>query len=237
MTSVSDPALRASPHRERERKYVWPADGRPGRSDPGDRSPNADLEFVRAGRVEAVRERDAYRLDATYYDTADLRLAEHHVTLRRRVGDDDPGWHLKVPLGDHDRLEVRLRDDRPSEEVPAQLVDAVGALRLGEPLVAVAEISSIRREQHLLDPDGVELAVVAHDQVRSTRRPGPTSEVDWSELEVELTDGDESDLKTTDALLLDQGMVPAPWWSKLAHALAEDGEPVGSPDVDPLSRR
>jgi len=38
-------------------------------------------------------------LDATYYDTEDLRLARAHITLRRRVGGSDAGWHLKLPAG------------------------------------------------------------------------------------------------------------------------------------------
>ena len=33
-------------------------------------------------------------LDATYYDTPDLRLVTAGITLRRRSGGDDEGWHL-----------------------------------------------------------------------------------------------------------------------------------------------
>ena len=39
------------------------------------------------------------QLDAVYFDTADLRLARAGITLRRREGGCDPGWHLKLPLG------------------------------------------------------------------------------------------------------------------------------------------
>src|SRR3954449_1395218 len=39
------------------------------------------------------------RLEATYFDTADLRLASAGLTLRRRTGGDDAGWHLKIPAG------------------------------------------------------------------------------------------------------------------------------------------
>src|SRR3954470_23795353 len=48
------------------------------------------------------------RLEATYFDTADLRLASAGLTLRRRTGGDDAGWHLKVPAGTATRSEVRL---------------------------------------------------------------------------------------------------------------------------------
>ena len=38
-------------------------------------------------------------LEAVYHDTDDLRLAQAGVTLRRRRGGDDAGWHLKLPAG------------------------------------------------------------------------------------------------------------------------------------------
>lgn len=31
---------------------------------------------------------------ATYYDTGDLRLLSARITLRRRLGGVDDGWHL-----------------------------------------------------------------------------------------------------------------------------------------------
>ena len=43
------------------------------------------------------------QLAATYFDTADLRLAAAGLTLRRRTGGDDAGWHLKVPAAGGDR--------------------------------------------------------------------------------------------------------------------------------------
>src|SRR5215218_1326083 len=52
------------------------------------------------------------RLDATYFDTADLRLATAELTLRRRTGGFDAGWHLKVPAGNASRWEVRLPPGR-----------------------------------------------------------------------------------------------------------------------------
>src|SRR5581483_10086086 len=38
------------------------------------------------------------QLMATYYDTADLRLSRERITLRRRTGGHDDGWHLKLPV-------------------------------------------------------------------------------------------------------------------------------------------
>jgi hypothetical protein len=47
-------------------------------------------------------------LEAVYFDTVDLRLARAGITLRRREGGSDPGWHLKLPAGGDSRDEVRM---------------------------------------------------------------------------------------------------------------------------------
>src|SRR3954467_8520661 len=36
-------------------------------------------------------------LEAVYFDTAGLDLAANKVTLRRRTGGEDDGWHVKLP--------------------------------------------------------------------------------------------------------------------------------------------
>ena len=51
-----------------------------------------------AGVVDLVGPEEQ-TLEAVYYDTEDLRLAQAGVTLRRRRGGDDAGWHLKLPVG------------------------------------------------------------------------------------------------------------------------------------------
>jgi CYTH domain-containing protein len=56
-------------------------------------------------------------LEAEYFDTADLRLIRNGITLRRRRGGRDAGWHLKVPLGGNSRQEIRLPPGR-SGRVP-----------------------------------------------------------------------------------------------------------------------
>ena len=47
-------------------------------------------------------------LSATYFDTEDLALIQHKVTLRRRVGGDDEGWHLKLPVRKDTRQELHV---------------------------------------------------------------------------------------------------------------------------------
>ena len=47
----------------------------------------------------ATAESAAELLVAIYYDTEDLRLLRAGITLRRRSGGHDAGWHLKLPAG------------------------------------------------------------------------------------------------------------------------------------------
>ena len=73
-------------------------------------------------------------LEAEYYDTADLRLIRAGVTLRRRRGGSDAGWHLKLPVGDDSRDEIRLPLGRTGRRVPAELAALVRVHTRGEPL-------------------------------------------------------------------------------------------------------
>ena len=56
--------------------------------------------------VAAVTGPDIYHLTAVYLDTPGLDLAAAHITLRRRTGGTDAGWHLKLPAGTETRREV-----------------------------------------------------------------------------------------------------------------------------------
>ena len=59
--------------------------------------------------VSEVREPVEHALEAAYYDTPDLRLARARVTLRRRTGGTDAGWHEKLPVTGA-RRDPRTRD-------------------------------------------------------------------------------------------------------------------------------
>src|SRR5665647_2037128 len=72
--------------------------------------------------VAAVGEAVESQLDATYFDTADARLARHHITLRRRTGGDDAGWHLKLPAGQDERIQVRRPLGRATRETPCSRI-------------------------------------------------------------------------------------------------------------------
>ena len=74
---------------------------------------DADADFVLPdlsgpeGRVKTTRPR-RYYLSATYFDTEELDLIRNRITLRRRVGGTDEGWHLKLPVRKDTRQEVRV---------------------------------------------------------------------------------------------------------------------------------
>jgi CHAD domain-containing protein len=57
--------------------------------------------------VAVVSQPETYRLEAVYYDSEDLRLAHRKITLRRRSGGPDDGWHLKLPVKAGERDEFR----------------------------------------------------------------------------------------------------------------------------------
>jgi CHAD domain-containing protein len=166
------------------------------------------------------------RLTATYFDTADFRLAAAGLTLRRRTGGEDAGWHLKVPAGADARSEVRLPLGRSARTVPAALQRMVRVPSGGAALQPVAEIVTERTVRRLVDPTGQVLAEVADDRV-SARRLLPLNgsgeaagaAVSWREIEVELVGGDTDLIDRVDTRLRAGGLRPAGAASKLAHLL------------------
>jgi CHAD domain-containing protein len=183
---------------------------------------------VRRDEVAPVVEGELVRqrLDATYFDTADLRLATAGLTLRRRTGGDDAGWHLKVPAGSGARSEVRLPLGPGARTVPAPLQQMVWARSLGAALQPVAEIVTDRTVRRLVDVTGHVVAEVADDQV-AARRLLPADGLggaagaarSWREIEVELGDADADLRAAVDVRLRERGLREAPSASKLAQVL------------------
>ncbi|HPQ85690.1 MAG TPA: CYTH domain-containing protein, partial [Actinomycetota bacterium] len=56
-----------------------------------------DLSAAEVG-VSRAKRQVLRNLSAVYHDTDDLRLARWEVTLRRRQGGVDEGWHLQLPV-------------------------------------------------------------------------------------------------------------------------------------------
>ena len=116
-------------------------------------------------QVAATSGPDEEQLEAEYYDTADLRLVRAGITLRRRRGGHDAGWHLKLPVRPGTRREIRLPLGRAGTRVPAELAELVRAYTRGEPLRPVARVTTRRHRLVLLGQSGQSLAEVAKDDV------------------------------------------------------------------------
>ena len=174
------------------------------------------------GRVERS---PSQHLEAVYYDTPGHDLAAHHVTLRRRTGGSDAGWHLKLPAGPDIRTEVRAPlDDGVGGVVPDDLKHVVLAIVRDRPLGPVAKISTDRTVDVLYDPQGSPIAEFSDDKV--TASAGEGDEQQWREWELELAEGVSETPGLLDRLanrLLDAGAVPAGHGSKLARVLAGSG--------------
>jgi CHAD domain-containing protein len=194
--------------------------------------------FADLAKITRVDKPPAQALDAVYFDTPARDLAKNRITLRRRTGGEDAGWHLKLPAGPDARTEVRapLGDDG-QQDAPTELVDVVLAIVRDRPLVPVARISTTREVQLLYGADDAVLAEFCDDQITAGRGADPApGEQRWREWELELV-GPEADTELMDELsdrLLDAGATPAGYGSKLARVLGTT--PKDPPADDPLHR-
>jgi CHAD domain-containing protein len=158
-------------------------------------------------------ERSTITLSSTYYDTADGDLQAHGVLLRRRDGDDDTGWQLKVPDADG-RIEIRAA---LSDTPPTELTDALTGLRLGKPLVNVATIRTTRDRYRITDRRRHRIcAEVADDNVLASVGHRLLA---WREIEVELGPGARSFPRRLTERLTDAGATPSRHPSKLARVV------------------
>jgi CHAD domain-containing protein len=177
-------------------------------------------------------------LVAVYFDTADLDLARRGITLRRRTGGADAGWHLKLPAGTDTRTEVRLPLGRATKTVPTQLLAPVRALVRDRALAPVVQLSTRRLEYHLVGPGATQVAQVCDDEVHAERLRGPAHVEAWREWEVELVDGGRRLMDRVEQRLLEAGASTASVSSKLRRALGEVAPqaPAGRPSRKKLSR-
>ncbi|MDQ3355083.1 MAG: CYTH and CHAD domain-containing protein [Actinomycetota bacterium] len=208
---------------EREVKLgVWPGFRLPELDDLGD-------------GLHAV-ERPARDLDATYYDTPDLRLARAGVTLRRRSGE---GWTLKLPTGEGtsemlSRRELTAGGGLGEEDgaIPEELSTLVVAWVRTSSLGPVARLHTLRRSVNLLDGLGLVAAEIVDDEVSVLH--GDRLALRFREVEVEL--GRRADPELLDVIvahLRSAGANPADPTPKVVRALgprASDPPELADPD-------
>ena len=177
-----------------------------------------------SGGVDSMGPPDVQHLAATYYDTDDLRLIGSRITLRRRTGGDDAGWHIKLPVGGDTRRELHFPLDLPGHPVPEEIAARVARWSGGAPLRPVARLETRRTVHRLLDQAGQVLAELADDEVAGSR-PDPAGpdhwrqQDAWREVEVELKSGTPEVLDAAAAGLAAAGATPSRSASKLARVL------------------
>jgi CHAD domain-containing protein len=159
---------------------------------------------------------------STYLDTPSLRLAASGITLRRRLENGRNLWHLKLPRGGDDRLEVE-EPGGPGAPPQAFLDALVGVVR-EQPLVEVARLRT-RRTGLLTDS-----AEVVLDDVGVL--DGSRIESSFRELEVEVRG--EDGVGRLVSTLERAGAVRGDGLPKLFRALGRDGAPRVEPGDPPL---
>ena len=177
--------------------------------------------------VTAVSPPQTHELSAVYFDTGDLGLIGARVTLRRRTGGTDAGWHLKLPAGVDSRREVHAPLGRSARAVPAELADRVSGWTGGQPLQPIARLDTIRTLRHLTGRDGQVLAEIADDLVTGSLpaagragRAGWQVTASWREIEVELGTGSRELFDTVALRLQRAGARPSAAASKLSRLLS-----------------
>lgn len=214
----------SSKHVELERKFDVPDDAV---------TPSFDG-LTTIGRVERL---PLQSMEAVYYDTPAHDLAAHRITLRRRTGGTDAGWHLKLPgsaAHPEARTEVRAA---LQPDVPLELRDVVLAIVRDRPLLPVARIANDRVVTAISGADGTVLAEFCDDRVSACRlEPDGTAagEQNWREWELELgearADAEPVDpgplLERLTNRVLDAGGVPSRHGSKLAKVLGSADDPA-----------
>lgn len=121
--------------------------------------------FEGIAAVVRVEQSPTQQLDAVYFDTPSHDLARNQITLRRRTGGADAGWHLKLPAGPDKRTEMRAPLSASGDAVPAELLDVVLAIVRDQPVQPVARISTHRESQILYGAGGDALAEFCNDDV------------------------------------------------------------------------
>ncbi|MFE4194720.1 CHAD domain-containing protein [Paenarthrobacter sp. NPDC056912] len=173
--------------------------------------------------VDRVGPPSSHSLEAIYFDTRDFGLAARGVTLRRRTGGPDAGWHLKLPHSTGKRTEIQAPLGQ-ADTIPADLMDRVLAFTRGHALAAIATLTTHRTSYSLYGGDGHRLADFVDDHVHAHVPEGEGREIAWREWEVELAfekDADDAFLDAATLHIADAGGRPSQRPSKLATALGD----------------
>lgn len=168
------------------------------------------------GYVETATE----QLHSDYFDTADHALLKAHLTLRRRTGTTDAGWHLKIP---HPPFREEVRTELTADSaVPAELQNLLLGVLRGQSLTRVASVRTQRSATRLLDAAGRRVAEIADDLVHASSGGDAATASSWREVEIEVAEDGLALLDIIGKRLRQAGAQPSASTSKLARALSHD---------------
>lgn len=160
-------------------------------------------------------QRPPLRLRATYYDTADLRLARSGASLRFRRGDDEP-WTVKVPT---DAPGIRNEISMPGTPTspPPRLLDLVTVYTRGAAVAPVTVLNTLRQTYQLCDRDDRVAVEVVDDTV--SVQEGRRVALRFREIEAERKAGKARLLDQVEAALVDAGAITGGFTPKHVRAL------------------
>lgn len=172
-------------------------------------------------------------MSAVYYDTNNLNLLRWGITLRRREGGGDDGWHLKIPASGEARERDEIRIERPDTNVPFELASIISPLLRRQELVPMAEVRTERTPFVVSGPEGTDLVEVVDDRV-TVGQPRSANHSTFREAEVELLQYTKAAYDAADTLrsqLTSAGATPSSV-SKAAQTLGRRaGDPPDVPDL------
>jgi CHAD domain-containing protein len=150
-------------------------------------------DFVSAGLAGSVDVVEPFTMLAIYHDTADLTLFRWGITLRRREGGPDQGWHMKLPVagtdgGARDEMHLPLESGQIGA-VPGAFVEVVSPLLREQTVGPVVTLRTERSPHVLRDGEGRPVVEVVDDIV-AILRDGRTVSV-FREVEVEALDSED----------------------------------------------
>ncbi|WP_284864427.1 CYTH and CHAD domain-containing protein [Corynebacterium rhinophilum] len=203
-------------------------------------------ELTRLESVDHVAETRHHALSAIYYDTEDLRLTHAKITLRRRTGGNDDGWHIKIP-SEGGRTEIHAELGEPVDgkyEVPQELVKQVRSIVRHKELSPIAQVDNNRTEMLLANEHNNPVAEFCDDHVTAFSFLPGGQQQSWREWEVELagelpgTEEGSQFIRRATSLLIGAGARVSSSPSKLKSALGHsyNNAPLPpalvTPDVD-----
>ena len=175
------------------------------------------------------------RLQATYYDTVDLRLIRWGVTLRYRTGEEGGAvWTVKVPAAAKgeglSRRELSFRGR--SGVIPDEVTALLRGFVRHATIAPVAKLATRRHRAQVRDGEGQPLLEVADDVVSVLDNRQVAARFREVEVEV-LGDASEELLRSVVDRLREAGASSADATPKVIWALGPRA--TGPPEVEPVA--